>query len=333
VSNKAHEFVQFFTDHPEFFKEDEVVQFFAEHPEFFDAMKSTHFKVLESRRLAASKHHGDLIRHYTRIIKVIAETEIKFTEGILPDLAKDRFTLINRLLGRFAAEPLPLLWPAKQGSASPSSGTDNDMDANVTADEENPEDWSSDDEFGDTEIFSRLAVCSHPYFTYQPDLFSGPSVTPWCYGTLYAIKYPDDNLSSSTNASATGPERLDELHVTLPRKVLDLGRLVVTSDMERSTSVTWTPSDFTVMVDMQSETKAVWLVCDSNVVDKLRFLNMEDGLADDFNDVHHYFDSSKMDLALLFPSINDWSSCDAWSVIESRIRQSAMKLGLSLHHT
>lgn len=84
---------------------------------------------------------------------------------------------------------------------------------------------------------------------------------------------------------------------------------------------------------MQSETKAVWLLCDSDIASTLGRLNDHDGIAEDVNSLRQYFDSDRMDLALLFPSINDWrSSQNTWSVMENRINQSAMKLGIHLRH-
>lgn len=65
-------------------KADEVVQFFTAHPEFFNVMKSMYHKALASRDPAPSTHPDNLIRHYSKIIEVIAATNIDFTKGVLP---------------------------------------------------------------------------------------------------------------------------------------------------------------------------------------------------------------------------------------------------------
>lgn len=334
LSNKADEVLQFFTNHPEFFKEIETVKFFADQPDFFDAMKAMYCKVLANRDLALTKDRDNLFRRYTRLIEVIAETNIDFTEGIVPDSAKKNIKSIQHLLRPIAEEPLPLLWQAKQGNDSPTSCTDNEPDGHGIDNENNEEKWLTDFEADEGDIFSRLAVTSASDLTYQPNMFppSYHSDTPWWYGALYTIKYPDDDLNPST--PITRPKQLDGLPVNLPRKVLDLGRLIVHSELEeRSDGRTWSPSEFTVMVDMESETKAVWLVCDSSIVDKLWSMNERDGLPNDLLAVADYFDWLEMDLALLFPNINDWASFDnTWPVLESRIKQSTMKLGLSLHN-
>lgn len=310
---------------------DEVVQFFTAHPELFKAMKSMYHEALSSRDPASSTYPDNLIRHYTKMIEVIAETTIDFTKGTLPDSNKDRFAFIDHIQTSLPIDkPLPLIWPAKERSASTVTADS----ASAIMDPSSAKDSCSDHEFGNPtpDFIYRLAVSRELDFIYPPNLVSGLIATPWSYGTLYSIQYPEETPGFST--TTTRPKQLDQLHVNLPRKVLDLGRLVVTSDMEdRSDGSSWSPSDFTVMVDMQSEAKSVWLVCDSNIATRLYYLNVHDGMAEDLNSVRQCFDSQRMDLALLFPSINDWmSSQNTWSVMESRISQSAMKLGLYLRH-
>lgn len=335
VANKADEFVQFFANHPDLLKEDEAIKILTDHPDFFAAMKAKYCNVLADRDLALSKDRDNLFRRYTRLIEVIAETNIEFTEGVVPDSAEKNIKSIQRLLRYIAEEPLPLVWSVKQGAVSPSNDTCNDPDGSGSDDGNNEEKWYTDYEADEGDIFSRLAVTSASDLTYQPSLFpqSYHSDIPFWYGALYTIKYADDNFNSST--AITRPKQLDGLHVNLPRKVLDLGRLIVHSEVEeRSDSRAWSPSDFTVMVDMESESNAVWLVCDSSVVDALLLFNARDGLPDDLIAVADAFDWQEMDLALLFPNIRDWASFDnTWPVLESRIKQSAMKLGLSLNHT
>lgn len=332
----------------------EVVEFLIARPESFKrivSLVSMGRDTLERLASAVCRDDDDIIRKYTKIITVIAETNINFTT-YMPDSSKDRFTLINHLQESLPAKkPLPLIWPAKQGSASiamanstsaimvPGRGKGDHTDDDDSGDENTQGDWSDDTEFENTtpDFINRLAVSRAWDLVYPSDLIgrnpaSDTITTPWSYGTLYLVHYPESNIKCKATAATCS--QLAQLNVSLPRVVLDLGRLVVTSDMEDNVDGrSWSPSDFSVMVDLQSETKALWLVCDRNVADKLSIINMYDGLDEDLKDVNDCFDSEKMDLALLFPRIKDWASCEnSWSVIESRIRQSAMNLGLSLSH-
>lgn len=312
-------------------KADEVVQFFTAHPEFFNVMKTMYHKALSSKDPASSTHPNNLIRHYTRIIEVIAETTIDFTQGVLPESNKERFSFIDHVQTSLPFDkPLPLIWSAKERFASTETAHSTSADMISSS----GPDTNSDHESGNLtrDFIYRLAVTRDFDFIYPPDMVSGPIVTPWSYGTLYSVQYPEEALGSST--TATRPGQLDQLHVDLPRTVLDLGRLVVTSDIEsRYDGSNWSPSDFIVVVDMQSETKAVWLLCDSDIANTLSRLNDHDGIAEDLNSVRQYFDSDRMDLALLFPSIKDWQSSEnTWSVVENRINQSALKLGIHLGH-
>lgn len=332
-----------------------AAQFLVDHPETFKLVTDAARQGPAGRGPPSPINPNGNIRLYARIVKLIAETTIDSTELVLPYSTKDRFVLIYHLQKGLPVEkPLPLIWPTKhpEGSdlvtmADSTSETgilgreeEDHRDGDGSRNEDAREDWSSDVELENPtpEFISRLAVTRELELVYAPGLIrrnpvsSGSLATPWSYGTLYLVHYPEDNIEG--NAAATKADQLARSHVSLPRVVLDLGRLVVTSDVEdRSDGRSWSPSDFTVMVDMRSETKAVWLVCDSKVANSLGSLNDLDGMADDLESVHSCFDSKKMDLALLFPNIHDWASSEnSWLVIEDRISQSAMKLGLFLSH-
>lgn len=182
-------------------KADKVVEFLDAHPEFFKAVKSMYYKVLASRD-PDSSHHKYLIRQYTRIIKIIADTNIDFTKGTLPDSTNNRLALIDRLQNSLSAKkPLHFIWLVEQGSAFtgmtdsvsaitvPSSGKENHNADDVSDDEE---DWCSDDDDEDSDwfsdavqqpFFSRLAASTASHLVYQ-DLVPGPPVTLWSYRIL-----------------------------------------------------------------------------------------------------------------------------------------------------
>lgn len=239
--------------------------------------------------------------------------------------------------------PLPLLWPSNQTSNNISqTGSSNsfpDSDDSLLSGDQ------SDHDILVNALAHRLAVSTHPDLTYPPELFEIPLPTPqaaegttqsaaplasppyWAYGSFYRMEYPDSIAADDAS------ENLEQMGLKLPQVVLDLGRLVATSAMRRPDGHTWSPSDFAVMVDMESRARTVWLVCDNNVVDDLRFHNESDGVADDLHMVRSLFDSSAMDLAVLFPRIDDWTDADnTWTALYDRISTTAMKLGLRLGH-
>lgn len=195
------------------------------------------------------------------------------------------------------------------------------------------------------EFVHHLAVSTDPSFTYPPEFFptrpddskastdagptpaSGlPGLQSWSYGFLYTMEYPEDTTTDQAC------KKLKKMGLDLPRTVLDLGRLVTTSDHEdRPDGSSWTPSDFTVMVDMQAEGRPVWLVCDRHILSDLRLFNATDGMGDDFNMVQRLFKLDAMDLVLLFRNVGDWTTRhDTWDTLHDHISEMAMNLGLHL---
>lgn len=242
--------------------------------------------------------------------------------------------------------PLPLLWPAAPDNRTAMARATpyhpaSDADDSSSSDDSSQGDTKLDD------LVRRLAVSKDYNFTVPPQLFkeclpeadAAANATPrststrpnrpsWSYGNIYRVEYPEDETVDCFR------ESLAQKGLKLPEIVLDLGRLVVTS--KRTTNPdgsNWSPSDYTVMVDMQSEGKAVWLVCDSHVFSRLRRLNYRDGTPWDLDRVRRLFDRRAMDLALLYPRIDDWeSSKNTWTALQARISQTAVKLGLRLRN-
>lgn len=336
-------------------KSDEVVQFFTAHPDTFELLKSVHRGWLNDKdRAQASPCHDSATRCHAKLVRLIAESTFHFTDGTLDrsESANERLVLINHLQAKLPRDrPLPLVWPVGQGNSTPatmattpdpvSTATGRNNDGGVQA-MYNRHDWSYDgDSVNLTPSFiDRLAISRDSDFIYPPELVkmmpetAGTSAAPWWYGTLYVVEYPEHTTSHNNTTIAAAHEELARLGVSLPEMVIDLGRLVVTSDMEeRSDGSSWSPSDFTVMVDIKSKAKTTWLVCDRDIANKLAILNSRDGLAEDLASVRRQFNPQKMDLALLFPSISNWTSChNTWPELEGRISTTAMKLGLHIRH-
>jgi hypothetical protein len=292
----------------------------------------------DNQRLAYERHARDT---HLRVLKLIANSKLDFNDG--SNIPQSTVAGVKRIAGALESIPLglplPLLWPAdqaKQGSSTARSRT-------VSEDSFSSDD-SSDDSTPVDELVHRLVVSTDPDFTYQPELFrmspptseTATNAAPpadtfpgphfWAYGSLYRMEYPDAIAADDAN------DNLEQMGLKLPRVVLDLGRLVVTSECEeRADGSTWSPSDFAVMVDLESKDRPVWLVCDNSVVSELRFINSSDGMADDLGMVWSLFDSDAMDMTLLFPRIDDWTSGrNKWAALHDRVSKTAMKVGLRL---
>lgn len=310
----------------------DILAYFVAHPEEFEFFKSVKLR-RHKRQKQASLHLRDAANYHANLISAIAKSRLnlELTSGEPPSPAREDLVAIGRAQDEIPDDqPLPLIWQAEQG-ATPTAmavpGGDED-------DKDTQDDKSSVGESGSLmrEFLNRLAVSRDVEFIYPPELVETSPATPgttaaasWLYGMLYAIDYPEQ-------APGAGREELARLHVSLPKVVLDLGRLVVTCSVDdRGEASSWSPSDFSVMVDV--EAKTVWLVCDRDVADSLRILNSHDGQAGDLAAVRRQFDSQRMDLALLFTHISDWTYChNTWPVMKSRISQSCMNLGLHLRH-
>lgn len=320
---------------------DEIVQqFYAANPEILKALVSfAQAKVEKEIRLVLkNKHARDA---HIRLIKLVGDSKLDLnnTSDMPQSTVETAKCIIDARYEIPLDLPLPLLWPADNtikgspaamcSAAFHNGGTDSDGSFSAN-------DLSCDDD-PVNDLIHRMTVSMRGDFTYPPELFgrapstseaaAGRAPPRWSYGTLYRMDYPDPTATDDARAT------LEQMDVKLPQIVLDLGRLVVNSDQKRPGGTTWSPSDFAVMVDMESKARSVWLLCDSHFVGDLRSHNESDGMADDLDLVRNIFDSSTMDLALLFPRIEDWTTAgNTWATLRDRISKTAMKLGLRLRH-
>ncbi|POS74070.1 hypothetical protein DHEL01_v207529 [Diaporthe helianthi] len=149
-------------------------------------------------------------------------------------------------------------------------------------------DAADSDDSDDRDLVHRLAVTSDPKFAYRPDLFTTPpdpteaaaaatstrtTTLPGPHWWSYGTLYRVDYRD--VKGMANLGEKLEQKGLKLPEIVLSLGRLVVTTDqVTNQDGSSWSASDYGVMVDM------------------------------------HLFNPNVMDMALLFPRIDDWESSD-----------------------
>lgn len=327
-----------------------VQQFFVANPDIFKAFTSFVASFQDSRsqheQLGPDGKHARDIQ--SMFLKLVANSKLVLSDS--SNAPQSTVAATKRIVDSQYKVPLelglPLLWPTDPEdptatSTAPSHHSTRDGDNRFSGVDSIFEDTELDD------LVHRLAVSKDPNFTYWPQLFkTGPPAADaaantaphtattlsvsqaWSYGTIYRVKYPD------TTAVGVARERLAKIGLKLPEAVLDMGRLVVTSDSEDNPDgSSWSPSDYTVVVDMQSQGKPVWLLCDTLVISRLRRLNWRDGITVDRNMVRSLFDWHTMDLALLFPHIDDWESNEnTWPALHARITKTGMKLGLHLEN-
>lgn len=335
---------------------DEIVQqFYAANPEILKALVSFSLAKVEQcisqkfKLVLKNTHARDT---HIRLIRLVVDSKLDLSDS--SNITQSTVTATKRIVDCQYKVPLelglPLLWPTDPANPPATSRASShhavsDGDNGFSSDDSSHEGTELDD------LVQRLTVSKDPNFTYAPQLFkTGVSVAdapadaavkaaphpattlpnshPWSYGTIYRVKYPD------TTTVDDAREKLAKSDLKLPETVLDMGRLVVTSDSEDNPDgSSWSPSDYTVVVDMQSEDKPVWLLCDTHVISRLRRLNYRDGITVDRNMVRSLFDWHTMDLALLFPRIDDWESNEnTWSTLRARITKTEMNLGLHLEN-
>lgn len=327
-----------------------VQQFFVANPDIFKAFTSFVASFQDSRsqheQLEPDEKHARDIQ--SMFLKLVANTKLDLSDS--SNIPQSTVAATKRIVDSQYKIPLdlglPLLWPADPDNPTATSRASPHQAARDAGDSVSRDDSGHKGTQLDN-LVHRLAVSKDPNFTYAPQLFNMqlpaadapanfaphpattiPNSHPWSFGTIYRVKYPD------TIAVDGVREKLVKIGLSLPETVLDLGRLVVTSDSEDNPDgSSWSPSDYTVVVDVQSEDKPVWLVCDTNVVSRLRHLNRHDGITFDRELVRLLFDWHTMDLALLFPRIDDWESNEnTWTTLRARIKKTGMKLGLHLQN-
>ncbi|KAH8777384.1 hypothetical protein F5883DRAFT_613771 [Diaporthe sp. PMI_573] len=326
---------------------EDILQFLTANPSVFYALKSiadeSTSKAVSSRdhkHMAEKKKYARNI--HSMLLNLVANSNLELVDsGNIPESTKASAERIRHAQYEVPLRmPLPLFWSADHGtpSARPRAASE-DSDSSDSSDDSGHKRNNTDD------LVRRLAVSVDPNFAYPPELFkirpdatdaaAGDTHPPaatlprspsWSYGTLYTVGYEEDATTDEFR------EKLAQMNLKLPEIVLNLGRLVVTSKLTNNPDGSnWSPSDYTVMVDMQSESKPVWLLCDSHASGWLRRLNHRDGTQWDIDRVRQLFDRRAMDLALLYPRIDDWeSSKNTWPALQARISQTAMKLGLRL---